>query len=233
MRIILTENVPNLGSLGDEVTVKDGYARNFLLPRGLAITAGGRKGRQLAHQRQYLDRLREQAAEEARSEAEKVQALDLVVTARSGPGGKLFGSVTNRQLEALLAEHGYDVDRKGIQIHTQVKSLGTYTATVKLHTDVKVDVEFRVEPEAEVTGEAIEGEAPVEEAPPSALEADEERDVEAEASREVTGEVGESAEVAAAEREQAAEAAASSAATGTGEGQPERAEESPAEEPGA
>jgi large subunit ribosomal protein L9 len=158
-RIILTQNVPNLGSLGDEVQVKDGYARNFLLPRGMAIAASGKKARELEHRRRFLEQMRKEAIDQAKGEAGKVAALELVFKARVGAGGRLFGSVTNRDLHAMLAERGFEVDRKAIQLHSPVKNLGTYTATVRLHTDVKVDVEFKVEQLGEEIRPEGEGEA--------------------------------------------------------------------------
>ena len=145
MRIILTQSVPNLGSVGDEVSVKDGYARNFLLPRGMAMSASGKNAKAIQHRRLFLEKQRQEAISAARTEAEKVSALEVVVRARAGTGGRLFGSITNRDLQAALAGQGLELDRKAIILHTPVKTLGTFGATVRLHTDVKVDVEFRVE----------------------------------------------------------------------------------------
>lgn len=150
MHIILTQNVPNLGSLGDEVQVKDGYARNYLLPRGLALAASGKNARALEHQRTHLEQIRAGAIQQATGEAEKVAALELVVKVKAGTGGRLFGSVTNRDIQAQLAEKGYEIDRKSITLNSLVKSLGTFTAQVKLHTDVKVDITFRVLAEGEL-----------------------------------------------------------------------------------
>ena len=170
MRIILTQNVPNLGSLGDEVAVKGGYARNFLLPRGMAIAAGAKNAKALEHRRHFLEKQRADAIAAAQSEADRVRAIDIVVKVRAGSGGRLFGSVTNRDLQALFAEQGFEVDRKAIVLRAPVKTLGTFEATMRLHTDVKVDFEFRVEaseivatPEADAEG-AGEGEGPAAEA---------------------------------------------------------------------
>ncbi len=149
MQIILIQDVQHLGSLGDEVTVKDGFARNYLLPRGMALRAGGKKFREIEHHRKRLDQLRAKAIESARSESEKVGELELMVRAKAGANGKLFGSVTNRDLQAVLAEKGYDIDRRSIQLETPIKSLGAFTVTVRLHTDVRVEVSVRVEPETE------------------------------------------------------------------------------------
>jgi len=146
MQVILTQNVPHVGSLGDQVNVKDGFARNFLLPRGLAIAAGSKNARHIEHQRRRLEQLRQSAIAQARAESERVAALPIVVKAKSGPGGKLFGSVTSRDLQAAYAEHGIALDRKAFVLHSLVKNTGNFTATVRLHTDVKLDVTFRVEP---------------------------------------------------------------------------------------
>ncbi|MDH5751731.1 MAG: 50S ribosomal protein L9 [Deltaproteobacteria bacterium] len=156
MRIILTQNVPNLGSLGDEVQVKNGYARNFLLPRGMAISATGTNAAQLAHHRQHLERMRQEAVKQAQSESEKVSGLELAIKVKAGQGGKLYGSVTNRDIQALLAAQGYEIERKYITLLSPVKSLGNYTATVRLHSEVKVDLQFRVEPEGELIGKEEE-----------------------------------------------------------------------------
>jgi large subunit ribosomal protein L9 len=171
MKIILNQNVPNLGSLGDEVQVKDGYARNYLLPRGLAIPASGRNARAIQHRRLFLEKQRGEAIGQARGEAERVTALEVVLKARAGTGGRMFGSVTNRDLQAAMAALGVELDRKSITLHTPVKTLGTFAATVRLHTDVKVEIEFRVEPSEIVEMPPGEGGAPAAGAPPAADEA--------------------------------------------------------------
>jgi large subunit ribosomal protein L9 len=165
MRIILTQNVPNLGSLGDEVAVKDGYARNFLLPQGMAMPASGKNARAIQHRRQYLDKQRQEAISAAQGEAGRVTGMEIVVRAKAGTGGRLFGSITNRDLQAAFAAQGLELDRKAIVLHSPVKTLGTFAATVRLHTDVRVEIEFRVEPSEIVVvekpaAEGAEGEQP-------------------------------------------------------------------------
>ena len=167
MKIILTQNVPNLGSLGDEVQVKDGYARNFLLPKGMAMLAGGKNASEIQHRQHFLGKQRAEAIAAAQGESEKVAALELTVQVRAGTGGRLFGSVTNRDLQALIAEQGFELDRKSIQLHTPVKSLGTFGATIKRHTEIKGEVQFKVV--ASETVEKTPGEesgAPAGEPPP-------------------------------------------------------------------
>jgi len=169
MQIILTQNVPNVGALGDQVHVKDGYARNFLLPRGLAIAAGSKNARHIEHQRKRLEKLRLDAIAGAKTEAEKVKALEIVVKAKAGPGGKLFGSITSRDLAAAFAAKGLELDRKAFVLHGPAKHTGTFEATVRLHTDVKVDISFKVEASeivaAGAQAAAAEGAAPAGTAP--------------------------------------------------------------------
>jgi len=165
MQILLTQNVPNLGALGDRVNVKDGYARNYLLPRGMAIAAGSKNARQIEHQRKRLEKLRQEAVAAAKGEAEKVAAIEIVVKAKTGPGGKLFGSVSSRDLAAAFAEKGIELDRKAFVLHAPAKHTGTFGATVRLHTDVKVDIVFKVE--ASGTVEAPPAEAPAAESAPA------------------------------------------------------------------
>jgi large subunit ribosomal protein L9 len=109
------------------------------------MSASGKNAKAIQHRRLFLEKQRQEAISAARTEAEKVSALEVVVRARAGTGGRLFGSITNRDLQAALAGQGLELDRKAIILHTPVKTLGTFGATVRLHTDVKVDVEFRVE----------------------------------------------------------------------------------------
>ena len=146
MQLILIKDVPHLGSLGDQVRVKDGFARNYLLPQGFAIAASSKNARQIAHKRKLLEVLRQDAIVAAEKEADKVGELELEIYAKAGANGRLFGSVTNRQIQAAMAEMGYDLDRRSITLHTPIKSVGTFGATVKLHSDVKTDISVKVLP---------------------------------------------------------------------------------------
>ena len=104
MKLILTEDVPNLGSLGDTIDVKPGYGRNYLLPKGIALLASGRVSKELQHRIQHLSKLREGKIELAHEQAEKLKTVKIEVVRKSGPGGRLFGSVTKRDLKELLKE---------------------------------------------------------------------------------------------------------------------------------
>jgi large subunit ribosomal protein L9 len=145
MQVILTQNVAHVGALGDMVAVKDGFARNYLLPRGMAIVADSKNAREIQHRRKRLEQLRLEAIDAARAESERVQSIQIVLKAKAGAGGKLFGSVTSRDLQLAYAEQGVTLDRKLFVLHSLIKHTGTFSATVRLHTDVKVDVSFKVE----------------------------------------------------------------------------------------
>jgi large subunit ribosomal protein L9 len=145
MQVILTQNVPHVGALGDQVAVKDGFARNFLLPRGMAIVADSQNAREIQHRRKRLEQLRIEAINAAKAESDRVAGIPIVLKSKAGAGGKLFGSVTSRDLQAAYAEQGITLDRKSFVLHSLIKHTGTFTATVRLHTDVKVEVSFKVE----------------------------------------------------------------------------------------
>lgn len=144
MKVILVQDIPNLGVLGDQVQVKPGYARNYLLPRGKAILASGKKSRELQHRMQFFEKLRQAAIENANGEAARLVVLKLEIHKKSGPGGRLFGSVTNKEIMDLLKEQEFDVSRRNIVPHEPIKSIGTHKVSVKLHTEVKVDIDINV-----------------------------------------------------------------------------------------
>ena len=145
MNIILKQDVDMLGSKFDVVTVKDGYARNFLIPQGLAVaaTASNLKVndeviRQQAHKAA-------KAKEAATTIADKLEGLSLKLGAKAGESGKIFGSVNSIQLADAIQAAGYDVERKQISLADDtIKELGAYECTVKLHKDVVVTVKFEV-----------------------------------------------------------------------------------------
>ena len=129
-QVILRDDVPNLGKIGDVVRVKPGYARNFLLPRGLAIEASGKNLRMLEHQKRIIGAKAEREQKTADALAVKLDGLALTVKAHAGEGGRLFGSVTNLDVERLLAEKGFHVDRRRIGLDEPLKQLGTFPIVV-------------------------------------------------------------------------------------------------------
>jgi len=144
VKLILTEDVPNLGSLGDTIDVKSGFGRNYLLPKGIALLATGRVSKELQHRIQHLNKLREGKIELAHEQAEKLKTVKLEVVRKSGPGGRLFGSVTNRDLKELLKEKEFDVERRSIQLNSPIRNIGLHEFTVRVHSEVSVNMQIKV-----------------------------------------------------------------------------------------
>jgi len=147
VEVILRDDVPNLGKIGEVVRVKPGYARNFLLPRGLAVEASGKNLRVLEHQKRLIAVKAEHDRKDAEARAKRVDGLQIAIRARAGEEGRLFGSVTNIDVERLLAEKGVEVDRRRIQLDEPIKQLGTFPVVVLLGRDVRATVQLTVEPE--------------------------------------------------------------------------------------
>ena len=144
MEVILKEDVLNLGFKDDLVNVKKGYARNFLIPQGKAIIASESAKKVLAENQKQRSHKIEQIKTEAQELAAKMEGVTLTIGAKTSSTGTIFGSVTNIQIADALLEKGFEVDRKLILIKDQVKEVGNYTAIVKLHKEVSVDVPFEV-----------------------------------------------------------------------------------------
>jgi large subunit ribosomal protein L9 len=144
VQVILNEDVPNVGQPGEVVKVRAGYARNYLLPRKLAVEANPRNLRAFEHQKRLALTKREALKAQAMTQKEKIEALRLTLTARAGEGGKLFGSVTNLDLEHTLRDHGFAVDRRRILLAEPIKQIGDYRVTVRLQPEVEANLNFSV-----------------------------------------------------------------------------------------
>ena len=147
MKVILKEDMSNLGTAGDVVDVKPGYARNYLLPQGLAYLASAANVRRLEEEQKQREERSRRDYLEARRRAAQLEGKQLVFQARAGEEGKLFGSVTNADVADRLNEQGLDfeIDRRWVHMDEPLKALGDFMVPVRLHTDVIVDVEVRVE----------------------------------------------------------------------------------------
>jgi large subunit ribosomal protein L9 len=145
VEVILRDDVPNLGKIGDVVRVKPGYARNYLLPRGLAIEANNKNLRVLEHQKRVIAAKADRDRKAAEAHAKRVDGIELRVQARAGEDGRLFGSVTNLDIERLLAARDITVDRRRIQLDEPIKHLGTYSVEVLIGRDVRATVQLVVE----------------------------------------------------------------------------------------
>jgi len=145
MEIILKQDVNNLGSKDDVVVVKDGYARNFLIPKGFAILATSSAKKVLAENIRQRAHKEAKIREEAEKFAAKMDGVKLIIGAKTSSTGKIFGSVNTIQIAEALREQGFEVDRKNIKLQEeQIKEVGAYKAKVKLHRDVHVEIDFEV-----------------------------------------------------------------------------------------
>lgn len=144
MEIILTENVENLGNIGDLVKVKPGYARNYLVPRGLAMEANTRNIKELEHQKRQMARKMEKITDAANLLKGKIEAATCVISHRAGEEGKLYGAVTTMEIEAKLKEAGIEIDRKKIQLDEPIKTLGTHEVPVKLQAGIVANIKVNV-----------------------------------------------------------------------------------------
>jgi large subunit ribosomal protein L9 len=136
MQVILLEDVPPLGKVGDMVKVSDGYGRNYLIPRKKAILATEKNIKMLEHQKREVQQRLGNMKKDAEKIAERIEKLSCTFTKTVGEGGKLFGSVTSMDIESFLQENGIDVDRKKINLEEPIKNLGIFTITIKLHPEV-------------------------------------------------------------------------------------------------
>ncbi len=148
MEIILKEDMPRLGHKDDIVKVKDGYARNYLIPKGYAIPATESAKKVLAENKRQRAHKEEKIRNEALETAKKLEGVTLSIPTKTSSTGKIFGSVTNIQIAEALKEKGFEIDRKMISFKEEnIKEVGKYTAIVKLHREVTVEVPFEVVPE--------------------------------------------------------------------------------------
>ena len=140
MEIILRQAVENLGHPGDVVTVKNGYARNFLLPRGFAFEATPGNLKRINAERSRLEAAESERRDGASDLAKKLEEVQLTFSARVGEEGKLFGSVTSADIAEQLAAQGFNIEKRLIDLHEPIKALGVYRVPVKLHADVKPEI---------------------------------------------------------------------------------------------
>jgi large subunit ribosomal protein L9 len=145
MEIILKQDIQNLGFKNDIISVKDGYARNYLIPKGFAINATASARKVHAENLKQRAHKEEQLKTEAEGIADKLKVVSLSIGAKASTKGKIFGSVNTIQLSEALKEKGFDIDRKQISIKEElIKEVGSYTAKVRLHKEVIIEVPFEI-----------------------------------------------------------------------------------------
>ena len=145
MKLLLKEDVDGLGFCGDEVEVKDGYGRNFLIPKGKALLATPNNLKAFNHQKRIVQAKVKKVTSIARSIADEISKATLQTKKKMGEGGKMFGSVTAQEISDLLKAKGIEVDRRKIQIQEPIKKAGEFTVPVKLHPEVTGQIKLIVQ----------------------------------------------------------------------------------------
>ena len=140
MDVILRQAVENLGKPGDVVKVKNGYARNYLLPHNLAYEATPGNLKRIQQERDRLEAAENQRRNSAQEQATKLEQVSLTFSARVGEEGKLFGSVTAADIAQQLEQQGYHIEKRQIDLHEPIKALGVYRIPIRLHADVKPEI---------------------------------------------------------------------------------------------
>lgn len=177
-RILLREDIDDLGARGEIVRVRAGYARNYLLPRKLAVEATSSNVKQIEQERAALLKREAKERATAQGQAEQIGALVLTFRRKAGEQGALYGSVTSMDVTEALQEKGYEIDRHRVHLREPIKRVGDFTVPVRLHREVSIDLQVKVVPE----GELIAGHmTPEQEAELAATDAEETSDEPAEA----------------------------------------------------
>ncbi len=146
MEVILREDVPSLGIIGDVVKVKPGYARNYLFPQGLAVPADRRNLARLEHEKALIELKKQRERGTFERMAQSLGGLKLEIEARAGKGGKLFGSVTNIDVHRLIVEKGLEIDRRRIELKEPIKEIGDFRVLIRVGQDITTTVALVVKP---------------------------------------------------------------------------------------
>lgn len=144
MEVILKEDIANVGKIGEVVRVRDGYARNFLLPRGLVLEANKKNLKSFDHSKKIISDQKQKVLRQAKAVGDELSGVSLVIPMKVGEEGKLFGSVTNMQIEKALKAKGIVVDRRKIQLNETIKVAGEYEVPVRLSADLTVMLKVSV-----------------------------------------------------------------------------------------
>lgn len=145
MKVILQQEVKKLGKKGDVLEVSEGYARNFLLPKRYAVEANASNLNAIKQQKQSEERKQQQATDEAQLMAAQLSKLEVTIPVKTGEGGKLFGSVTGKDIaDALKAQHHIELDRRKIEVKEGIKGLGDYDAVIRVHPEITSKIKVHI-----------------------------------------------------------------------------------------
>jgi large subunit ribosomal protein L9 len=144
MKVILRDDVKNVGNMGQVIDVADGYARNYLVPSGLAIEANTKNIKSLEHEKRIIGEKAKKIKNSAQDLASKISTITLTIKANAGEEGKLFGSVTTMDIAELLKNEGIEIDKKKISLDEPIKRLGSYSVNVKIHPEISAQLAVEV-----------------------------------------------------------------------------------------
>lgn len=144
MKVILMEDIKKIGMMGQIVDVADGFARNYLVPKGLAVEANTKNIRSVEHEKKIVHEKARKVKDSAQDISSKISAMTITIKAKSGEEGKLFGSVTTMDIAEALHSEGIEIDKKRISLEEPIKRLGSYSVSVKLHPEVSVQLNIQV-----------------------------------------------------------------------------------------
>ncbi len=144
MKVIIKSDVKNIGQIGEVISVKDGYARNFLIPKGLAVEANLKNIKALEHEKRKIADISRKIKSTADTLSSKLSDMTLVIKARAGEEEKLFGSITAMDISEELKKEGFEVDKKKIQLDEPIKRLGEHSVNIKIHQNVSAKLNIKV-----------------------------------------------------------------------------------------
>jgi len=144
MKVILKEDVKSIGNIGQIIDVADGFARNYLVPKGLAVEANTKNIKSLEHEKRVIQEKARKIRMSAQDLAGRISNTAVIIKAKAGEEGKLFGSVTSMDIAEQLTNAGIDIDRKKISLDEPIRRIGSYTVNIKLHSDVSAQVNVQI-----------------------------------------------------------------------------------------
>ena len=144
MKVILREDVRNIGSMGQIIDVADGFGRNYLVPKGLAVEANTKNIKSLEHEKKVIQEKAKKIRNQAQDLAGKISNTTLVIKAKAGEEGKLFGSVTTMDIAEQLKKEGFDIDKKKISMEEPIKRIGSHAVKIKIHPEIATEVKVQV-----------------------------------------------------------------------------------------
>jgi len=148
MKVILMQDVEHLGEKGEIHEIADGYGRNYLIPQGMARVATDGAVKQLREEEKQQARKQAAKREEAVDLKDELESMQVVFSAKVGEENRIFGTITTQQIAVELANRGFDIDRRNIQLDEEIRTVGAYTARIQLHSDVEANLDLQVIPES-------------------------------------------------------------------------------------